>query len=169
MTRFAGTPPRPPSTSSPDRPRPPNRGRSLPRPTCSTTSAPWPAAGRPDWAVLLGWTPATTAGLWAARRNSSPCCGCTRSPTSRRHASWRGAQRVETDDGGPRLDVDLGRVNAVHVRWRGESRTPRAATVRTQETYLWDLTESAARLLGAVRYTVGPGTVTGLTIDLPKD
>src|SRR5439155_18079868 len=63
--------------------------------------------------------------------------------------SWRGAQRVETDDGGPRLDVDLGRVNVVHVRWRGESRTPRAATVRTQETYLWDLTESAARLLGA--------------------
>jgi hypothetical protein len=83
--------------------------------------------------------------------------------------SWRGAQRVDEDGGRPRLDADLGRVGAVHVRWRVEGRTPRAAAVRTQETYLWDLTESAARLLGSVRYTIGPGTVTALTIELPKD
>jgi hypothetical protein len=82
--------------------------------------------------------------------------------------SWRGAQQIEADAGHPRLDVDLGRVNAVYVRWRPEGQR-RPAMVRTKETYLWDLTEAAARLLGAVRFTIGPSTVTTLSIDIPKD
>ncbi len=81
---------------------------------------------------------------------------------------WRGAQNLETDAGRPRLDVDLGQVGTVHVRWRvGETAAP-PATIQAQETYLWDLAGSAARLLGAVRYTISPGSATVLTLGVPN-
>jgi hypothetical protein len=83
--------------------------------------------------------------------------------------AWRGEQHVETDGDRPRLEADLGRVAAVHVRFRVNGPKPPTATVRTQETYLWDLTESAARLLGDIRFNIGPGSVSTLAVGLPKD
>src|SRR5207249_11495794 len=78
---------------------------------------------------------------------------------------WRGAQRVVN---GAQLEVDLGRVGAAHVRWRLESRTARPAVARVREAYLWDLTDSAARLYGMVRFMVAPASVTALAVDVPK-
>jgi hypothetical protein len=83
--------------------------------------------------------------------------------------SWRGEQRVETDADQPRLEADLGRVGIVQVRWRLESATPKPATIHAQESYLWNMTESAARLFGSIRYTVGPGSATTLSATLPKE
>ena len=40
--------------------------------------------------------------------------------------------------------------------------------MRTREAYLWDLTESSARLSGSVRFTVGPDAVTVLAVDVPR-
>src|SRR5262249_27584193 len=69
---------------------------------------------------------------------------------------------------GPRLEVDLGRVGSVHVRWRLEGRAGRPV-VQVQESYLWDLGESSARLYGAIHYTVTQRSTTELAVDLPKD
>jgi hypothetical protein len=82
--------------------------------------------------------------------------------------TWRGEQRAETDGDRSRLETDLGGVGMVQARWR-QGKTPPNATVRTQEMYLWDLTEMAARLLGAVHFTVAPGTATTLSIALPNE
>ena len=57
--------------------------------------------------------------------------------------SWLGAQQLEADGGRPKLDVDLGRVKTIHVRWQTEGPS-RAPVVRSRETYLWDLSESCA-------------------------
>jgi hypothetical protein len=83
--------------------------------------------------------------------------------------AWRGAQRVTEEPDGRLLEADLGRVGSVHVRWRLEGGEAPRPVVRTREAYLWDLTESAARLLGAIQFTVAPNSITSLTIDLPDD
>jgi hypothetical protein len=81
----------------------------------------------------------------------------------------RGAQRVTTETGAPRLEADIGRVGTVLVRWREERPLPAPATVQVKEAYLWDLQASASRLLGVLEYTVRKGAVTALALDLPDE
>src|SRR5262245_36813738 len=83
--------------------------------------------------------------------------------------SWRGAQAVTADAGGPILEADLGRVAAAHVRWRepGTSDSPSSAPV--QEVILWDLTESSARVQAVFRHRLGSSFVGRLEYDLPPE
>jgi hypothetical protein len=80
----------------------------------------------------------------------------------------RGGQQVDSDADRPRLNADLGRAGKIRVRWQVEQASPRPATVRLKETYLWDLTDSAARLLAAIRFDIGPGTVSTLSVGVPN-
>jgi hypothetical protein len=75
---------------------------------------------------------------------------------------------VEVDGDRLRLEADLGRVGTVQARWQ-QTGAPQNATIRTQEKYMWDLAEMSARLLGAVSFTVGPGTTSSLSVALPSD
>jgi hypothetical protein len=81
----------------------------------------------------------------------------------------RGGQRVVQEVDRPRLEVDLGRSGAVHLRWQTETANPRPATVRIKESYLWDLNDANARLLASIRYEISPGSVSALGVGVPND
>jgi hypothetical protein len=82
----------------------------------------------------------------------------------------RGAQSVKEVGGRARLDADLGRVGAVHVRWQTAAAADAAsATTVVNEAYLWDISGGGAALHGSLRYSITGGSVTSLGIELPKD
>ena len=83
--------------------------------------------------------------------------------------SARGSEDLTVEAGRPRVDADLGGVNTVRVRCAPPGSTAAGVVVRSRETYLWDLTASAARLLGVIRFDIGPGSVSALSVSLPKD
>src|SRR5262249_51794727 len=80
---------------------------------------------------------------------------------------WRGAQAgARAGPAGPHLDADLGRVSAVHLRWRepGGSPPPRP---KVQEIGLWDVEESSVRLKAVFRHQLGTAHVSRLEYDVP--
>lgn len=80
-----------------------------------------------------------------------------------------GAQDRGVTNGQPTLEADLGRVGTLTARWRVEEASARTAIVRSQQVYLWDLSESAAELKAAVRYSIGSGNVPTLAMEIPSD
>jgi len=87
------------------------------------------------------------------------------------HAVFRrGAQTVTTTGDHVRLEADLGRAAVIHLRWQTAAAADASpATVGVQEAYLWDISSAGATLYGALRYTIGGGSVSSLTVELPKD
>jgi hypothetical protein len=81
----------------------------------------------------------------------------------------RGGQTVTDANGRPRLEADLGRAAAVHARWQTAAAETSAAAVGVHEAYLWDISGAGAILHGALRFTIGGGSVTTLSVELPKD
>ncbi|MFL5340200.1 MAG: hypothetical protein ACJ8F7_08605 [Gemmataceae bacterium] len=79
--------------------------------------------------------------------------------------AWRGSQRTTMEADRPRLDLDLGRVAAVQLRWRqlGDA----AARPRVQEFGLWDVNDAAARLQAVYRYQFGTAHASRLEYDVP--
>jgi hypothetical protein len=92
-----------------------------------------------------------------------------------------GAQTVTLPRGkGPLLEVDLGAPSdgrperseptsiPLHFRWFASLNGPRIAPVaRFREAHLWDLGRRGHSLTSVLRYTIGPGGVTRLTVDVP--
>jgi hypothetical protein len=98
--------------------------------------------------------------------------------TSRPHVlACRGALRVTAlpaIDGqsvtkGWHVEVDLGRVNNLHLRWRKEIGQPQAPTMQVREGYLWIFRPDASSLSAVLQYTVTRGVVNGLEVELPED
>lgn len=83
----------------------------------------------------------------------------------------RGALRLDpgADDDGAALSADLGRISALHVRWRQEGERPRAAAMKAEIASLWELNVEAPRLLSVVRFTIREGAASRFAIDIPKD
>jgi hypothetical protein len=81
----------------------------------------------------------------------------------------QGAQRVMPAPKGLRLEADLGRLNVLDIRWHLDGDTSKTAAVTVREAYLWDLHAAAASLFGVLQYTISPGAVTTLALDLPDD
>lgn len=80
-----------------------------------------------------------------------------------------GAQERGTTNGQRTLQADLGHVGTLTARWRVDDARARTAIVRSQQVYLWDLSESAAELNASVRYSIGSGTVDTLAVEIPSD
>ena len=79
-----------------------------------------------------------------------------------------GAQRVASEKGGQRLEVDLGAIAApVHLRWYQEGKPARPTRIEFREAYLWDLRPDASHLTALLRYAISGGAVTTLHLDLP--
>jgi hypothetical protein len=68
-----------------------------------------------------------------------------------------------------RLEVDLGRVSHLHVRWREEGKPSPLATVLVREAYLWNLRPDGSNLATVFQFTVSKGLVTKLPVDLPEN
>jgi len=66
------------------------------------------------------------------------------------------------------LAVDLGRENAVHVRWRQEPATTPAPQLRVRELYKWDLRPPAPALTARLQYSVVSREVSTLALALPE-
>src|SRR5262249_40401888 len=76
-----------------------------------------------------------------------------------------------TDSGaspGKRLEVDLGRVSRLHVRWREEGKPSPPPTVLVREAYLWTIRPGGSNLSAPLHYTGGKGIMTQLAVDLPE-
>ena len=84
-----------------------------------------------------------------------------------RALQWRGGQQTSGAADGVRLEADLGRIGAVHIRWTRASKINREP-VKVQETYLWDLGEQSARLLADWQFSI-PGETKELSIELPPE
>lgn len=67
--------------------------------------------------------------------------------TNMQALSCRGRQNMESIPDGPRLEADLGPVKSVHLNWMPAS-DDQKKRVRAREAYLWDVSDSGARLLG---------------------
>ena len=82
--------------------------------------------------------------------------------------SGRGLQRVTPELDRLRLEVDLGRVGAVHLRWRQPGSEP-AARPKVQEFGLWDVSEASVRLLAVYRYQFGASHASSLEYEVPAE
>jgi hypothetical protein len=87
---------------------------------------------------------------------------------------YRGLHRLQPvgDPGDPtgwRLEVDLGRTNTVHARWREETGPVSAPMFGIHEAYLWSIRPDTATLSAVIQYTVHKGAVTTLDLDLPDE
>lgn len=106
----------------------------------------------------------------------------TTPPLVRSHLSWRipagasstqalvkhGGQWTVRDDGGERLEVDLGRLPArLHLHWHPSTGAARPARVQYRAAYVWDLHLEASRLTAWLRYRILQGSVKSLEVDLP--
>lgn len=80
----------------------------------------------------------------------------------------RGAQSVDNANGSVQLQAELGRIAAIHVRWRQASGKA-IPVVHVREAYLWNLRPSGTSLVGVLRFTVSKGSVPALTVELPAD
>jgi len=80
----------------------------------------------------------------------------------------RGAQRTSSAQSGPRLEVDLGRIGNMHLRWRQSSAAALPRPV-VQAAHLWEITESSERLQSVFRFRFGPGGPKALEFDVPPE
>src|SRR5262249_35026059 len=91
--------------------------------------------------------------------------------------AYRGAHRATplinaigpAPPAGGRLEVDLGRVNNIHARWREETAPPAPAQVFVREAHLWTTGPDAGTLSAGWQYTVAKGAVTTLAIEPPGE
>jgi hypothetical protein len=67
-----------------------------------------------------------------------------------------------------RLQVDLGRVGSLHVRYRAADRAPAPALVQVREAFFWDLRQPIDTLTGVLQYSIKKGTLAQLTLALPE-
>jgi hypothetical protein len=79
----------------------------------------------------------------------------------------RGIQQVSIDAKGVQLDVDLGKLTNVRVRWQKPDADNTPAAVLVSELHFWDLQGAASRLLSVVQYTVTRGAAVEFSLHLP--
>ena len=80
-----------------------------------------------------------------------------------------GAQRAGAAGTGPvRVEADLGRESAVHVRWLAASRSPRAVKLQVREAYLWEVSQPVPTLTGVLHYLPRNGAAGRFAIRLPE-
>ena len=110
-------------------------------------------------------------------------CSIPRLPRSRMQITWKdqvhdpavvigpqgGAQLVTRDNGLQRLEADLGRTTALHVRWRGASATRDKPQMEVREAYAWHFRPEGARLQGFLRWNVRQGSAAALWVRLPDE
>lgn len=85
---------------------------------------------------------------------------------------YRGALRPATGAAGPqgcRVEVDLGRVAAVHARWYEDAAAKPSTPLLVREGYLWDLRPTGGTLAAVLQFTRAHGTIPSLTLQVPAE
>ena len=80
----------------------------------------------------------------------------------------QGDQRLIAKGDSQTLRAQIGRENAVQVRWRSGSQAAPAPEVQVRELYLWDLRPPAPLLNAILDYSVKKGMLPGVSLVLPE-
>jgi hypothetical protein len=85
---------------------------------------------------------------------------------------YRGALRPTPGTNGQQgshVEIDLGRIGAIHARWYENAAPARSAPLLVREAYLWDLRPVGSTLSAVLQFTRARGTIASLSVQIPED